>query len=209
MCFIQLIAVRKPGPKRLRSVDVQSGHRHFCKTSAIVHAHIRSPLQMVGHKFSSIAAIEWFDAPIAVSGKVQRGFGRGSRDLGTPTANLPGTLLEGVSLADRDGVYLGFGCVPKFGPKVVKMVANIGRNITYGDVEKRVLEAYLMSDHFDKEFYGEEMRLCIIGFMRPELKFDSLDELISHIRKDVEVSKAALDLPIAAKFQTHESLIVS
>lgn len=155
---------------------------------------------------SAVERIEWLKQPIAVAGKVQRGFGRGSRDLGTPTANLPGSLLDGAYEADRDGVYLGFGRVPKYGSKVVKMVANLGRNITYDDVKERVLEAYLMSDDFGEEFYGEEMRLCIIGFLRPEWKFRSIDELIKHINNDVKVAKAALDLPKAAPFREHLSL---
>lgn len=157
------------------------------------------------HQFSSVEAIEWFTDPVTVSGTVQKGFGRGSKDLGTPTANLPGKLLDGMLEADRDGVYLGFGRVPKYGDKIVKMVANLGRNITYGDVKERVLEAYLMSE-FEEDFYGEEMRLCIIGYMRPELKFDSLDELMKHIRTDVDVAKAALDLQKALPFRTHSSL---
>lgn len=158
-------------------------------------------------KFSSVDAIEWLQKPITVRGIVQHGFGRGSRDLGTPTANLPGSLLDDVHDAERDGVYLGFGRVPKYGRRVVKMVANIGRNITYGDVIDRVLEAYLMADIFDPEFYGEEMRLCIIGFMRPELKFNSLQQLIEHIQNDVKVADAALDLPRTEVYRTHTSLI--
>lgn len=160
-----------------------------------------------GFPLSSVATIDWLSEPIAVRGEVQRGFGRGSRDLGTPTANLPGTLLEGMSSADRNGVYLGFGHVPKYGTAPVKMVANIGHNITYGDVRERVLEAYLITDHFPVEFYDEEMRLCIIGFMRPEWKFNSLDELILHIRNDVAVASAALDLAQAQAYGWHKSLI--
>lgn len=158
-------------------------------------------------KLSAVENIEWLKHPIVVSGTVQRGFGRGSRDLGTPTANLPGNLLDRVSEAERDGVYVGFGRVPKYGSKVVKMVANLGRNVTYDDVKERVLEAHLMSGDFDEEFYGEEMRLCIIGFMRPEWKFNSIEELIKHINNDVKVAKAALDLPKATPFRTHSSLI--
>lgn len=161
---------------------------------------------MMTQRLSSVDAIEWLRDPIAVQGKVQRGFGRGSRDLGTPTANLPGKLLDGATEAERDGVYVGFGRVPKYGEKVVKMVANLGRNITYGDVKERVLEAYLMSDDFDEEFYGDEMRLCIVGFMRPEYKFDSLQELIDHIQNDVKVAEAALDMPKAEPFRSHSSL---
>lgn len=160
-----------------------------------------------GFPLSSVAAIDWLSEPIAVRGEVQRGFGRGSRDLGTPTANLPGTLLEGVTSAERNGVYLGFGHVPKYGTIPVKMVASIGHNITYGDVKERVLEAYLITDHLPVEFYGEEMRLCIIGFMRPEWNFNSLDELILHIRNDVAVASAALDLAQAQTYGRHKSLV--
>lgn len=165
-----------------------------------------SAAHMAEFPLSSVETVEWLAEPIVVSGKVQRGFGRGSRDLGTPTANLPGTLLNGVGAADRDGVYLGFGCVPKFGKTIVKMVANLGRNITYDDVSERVLESYLMSDIFDPEFYGEEMRLCIIGYMRPEWKFNSIEQLIEHINNDVAVAKKALDLPQAQTYADHPPL---
>ncbi|KAI0566541.1 Riboflavin kinase [Gracilaria domingensis] len=158
-------------------------------------------------KFSSVQAIEWLAKPIAVSGLVQHGFGRGSRSLGTPTANLPGSLLREVTNASRDGVYLGFGRVPKFGDAVVKMVASIGHNITFGDVTERVLEAHLMSDIFESDFYGEEMRLCIVAFMRPELKFNSLQQLMDHIRNDISVANQALDLPQAQPYRIHPLLL--
>lgn len=171
-------------------------------------AHRKPFVSMTNQRFSSAETIEWLETPIAVSGKVQRGFGRGSRDLGTPTANLPGELVDGIDEVKRDGVYLGYGIVPKYGSKVVKMVANLGRNITYGDVEERVLEAYLMTEEYEEEFYGEEMKLCIIGFMRPEWKFTSIEELIAHIRNDVAVSEAALELSAATEFRSHPSLKV-
>lgn len=155
--------------------------------------------------FSSINGIEWLSEPIVVRGIVQRGFGRGSRDLGTPTANLPGALLDSVENAWRDGVYLGFGRVPKLSKSVFKMVANLGHNITYGDVDERILEAFLMSDSIKGDFYGEEMRLCIIGYMRPEWKFSSPEELILHIRNDVTVATNALDLEQARKYSNHDS----
>lgn len=157
-------------------------------------------------KFSSQEAIEWLKNPVTVRGKVQNGFGRGSRDLGCPTANLPGKLVIEETELHRDGIYFGYGMVPKYGEKVVKMVANLGRNITYGDVKERVLEAYLMSE-FEEDFYGEEMRLCIIGYMRPELKFDSLDELIEHIQNDIQVAKSALDVEKVQQFRTYPAFI--
>lgn len=157
-------------------------------------------------KKSSVSDVQWLKDPVFVKGKVHRGMGRGSRDLGTPTANLPGTLVDGVPGVERDGVYVGFGRVPTFGDTVVKMVANLGRNVTYDDIANRVLEAYLMSDVFDREFYGEEMRLCIVGFVRPEWKFSSIDQLIEHINNDVEVASRILDCAEAESFRTHPFL---
>lgn len=157
--------------------------------------------------FSSVDKIEWCDTPVLVKGPVQRGFGRGSRQLGTPTANLPGHLLDGIAQADRDGVYLGYGVVPSTGRKPAKMVASLGKNITYGDVKERVLEAYLMDDALPEEFYGEEMRLCIGGFMRHEVKFDGFDALIQNIKNDVNVASDLLDTPTGAALGSHQFLV--
>lgn len=150
---------------------------------------------------SSASSVEWLSEPLLVKGSVQRGFGRGSRDLGTPTANLPGSLLNGVESACRDGVYVGFGSVPAHTAHPVKMVANLGHNITYGDVKERVLEAFLMEGELPEEFYGKEMRLCITGYLRPELKFNSLQELIDGIENDVRVAKQVLDEEVVQKYR--------
>ena len=36
------------------------------------------------------------------------------------------------------------------------------------------------------------MRLSILGFIRPEIKFDSLDELKTQIKSDIEITKSML-----------------
>ena len=156
-------------------------------------------------KYSSVDMVEWFSNAVVVMGKVQEGFRRG-RKLGFPTANLPGDLLDDVKETDRDGVYLGYALVPKLSSEPMKMVANLGRNITFDDVEKRVLEAHLLPENLP-EFYGEEMRLCLIGFLRPEWKFASLDELIAHIKNDSEVASKILDLPKAQPFLKHPEMV--
>lgn len=156
---------------------------------------------------SSVSSVEWLAEPILVKGAVQHGFGRGSRELGTPTANLAGTLLNGVASADRDGVYVGFASVPGHTTAPVKMVANLGRNITYGDVSERVLEAYLMEGELPKEFYGEEMRLCIAGYLRAELKFDSIEQLIEGIENDVRVAEQVLDVEAVQKYRKMRFLL--
>ena len=46
-------------------------------------------------------------APIRLAGAVTTGFGRGSRQLGVPTANLPPEPLEAQLAGLPDGVYFG------------------------------------------------------------------------------------------------------
>lgn len=45
---------------------------------------------------------------------------------------------------------------------------------------------------FEKDFYGCEMRLCILGFIRKELDYVSLEALVGDIRTDIEVAGRSL-----------------
>ncbi len=49
--------------------------------------------------------------PIYLRGNVEKGFGRGSKDLGCPTANLPSRVVEPGSSLSRTGVYFGYARV--------------------------------------------------------------------------------------------------
>lgn len=46
---------------------------------------------------------------------------------------------------------------------------------------------------FNKDLYGQLLKICICGYIRPEMNFDSLDALIKRINDDVEYSNVALD----------------
>lgn len=63
--------------------------------------------------------------PLELRGVVVKGFGRGSRELGIPTANLDaeslGSALDGVEA----GIYAGWASVGT-SPVVHKMVMSIG-----------------------------------------------------------------------------------
>lgn len=48
---------------------------------------------------------------------------------------------------------------------------------------------------FKEDFYGEILSIVIIGYIRPEKNFDSLDTLISAIQDDIEEANRKLDLP--------------
>ncbi|MCO5585220.1 hypothetical protein L7F22_039152 [Adiantum nelumboides] len=46
--------------------------------------------------------------PIYLRGVVERGFGRGGKDLGCPTANLPTKVMQAQPALQRTGIYFGF-----------------------------------------------------------------------------------------------------
>lgn len=72
-------------------------------------------------------------------------------------------------------------------------VLSIGYNITYEDnqIKSRSLEVHILKD-FEHKFYGAEMQLTILGYIRPEIKFNSLDELMEGIEIDKQVASEVL-----------------
>ncbi len=70
------------------------------------------------------------------SGQVVKGFGRGSKQLGIPTANYPEDIVDSLPKAFESGVYYGLAQVEQ-GP-VYKMVMSIGNNPYYNN-EKRTM----------------------------------------------------------------------
>lgn len=78
-------------------------------------------------KMLDYAAKEQLGAPVRLQGEVVKGFGRGSKELGVPTANLPvetlGAELDGLN----PGVYYGWASVD--GEVPCKMVMSIGWSV--------------------------------------------------------------------------------
>lgn len=74
---------------------------------------------------------------------------------------------------------------------------SIGRNPQFDNKEKSA-EPWLLHT-FEHDFYGAEIRLMIMGYIRPEGKFESLEALVERIHKDGEVSKAFLEASVAAQ----------
>jgi len=156
---------------------------------------------------------EGVDLPIRIVSTVIPGFGRGSKDLGIPTANLNREKSTcAVSFETLPcGIYWGFariGKAPEGGEEedgenstslgtVFKTAVSIGYNPTYGNDEKTV-EPHLIAppDHprrhlsscgetLFQDFYGETIRLSVVGYLRPELPFEGLDKLTEAIKKDI------------------------
>ncbi|PSR73462.1 hypothetical protein PHLCEN_2v10754 [Hermanssonia centrifuga] len=119
--------------------------------------------------------------PIFLSGAVQRGFGRGGKDLGCPTANLPDESLPPMSSVTQTGVYYGYAQVSRGegdetplleeDGKVHPMVMSLGWNPFYKN-KQLTAEIHIMHD-FSNDFYGHEMKAIVLGYIRPELDYVS------------------------------------
>lgn len=46
---------------------------------------------------------------------------------------------------------------------------------------------------YNKDLYGQVLKVCICGYIRPEKNFDSLESLISTINGDIEHANVALE----------------
>jgi riboflavin kinase / FMN adenylyltransferase len=103
------------------------------------------------------------------------------RTIGYPTANL--SIVDREKLIPGDGVYAVGIALPGEAEKVHKGMMNIGYRPTV-DGTKKVIEVNIFN--FDRQIYGENIRIIVKKFLRQELKFKGLDELRAQLGKDRE-----------------------
>lgn len=143
----------------------------------------------------SVASLPYF-----ARGVVTKGFGRGSKELGIPTANFPESVVDKLPSDISAGVYYGWGQVDR--GIMCKMVMSIGWNPYYNNTKKS-METHLMHK-FDGDFYGRELAVVMLGYIRPERNFSSLDELILAIENDMKFAEEKLELSEARSYLDHE-----
>jgi len=131
-----------------------------------------------------------FSTPVCLKGPVVKGFQRGSKLLGWPTANLDPKAFHGKIDQLDEGVYFGFAKIES-DAKIYKSALSVGWNPQFNNKEKTV-EAYLVNE-FKEDFYGEAMHLMICGYVRPQVKFDGIDSLKDAIRGDVDATVKILN----------------
>ena len=120
------------------------------------------------------------------------------------SANMSTAELEPQLSSVENGVYAGW-CAVEGHAAVFKTVLSVGWNPHFEGTKKTV-EPHVLHT-FDEDFYGAEMRLLIVGYIRPQEKYSSLDELIAAIDADIECGRTALDEPAHAALQSDPSLI--
>merc|ERR1719297_48723 len=131
--------------------------------------------------------------PFRLQGSIVKGHQRG-REIGVKTANLdpsafPQQLQELVEADLNEGVYIGYGRVDN--GQIYKNILSIGTNPHFGNANITV-ESHLLHE-FDADFYDSHLRIVITGYVRPQLAFKSLDELIKAINMDIQFGKSCLD----------------
>ncbi len=124
--------------------------------------------------------------PFAIEAEVERGDGRGGKELGCPTANLrlgkyqrPKYGIYSVRVRlDESREYPGvasFGIRPTFEPRV------------------ELLEANLFD--FEGDLYGRTIEVALHHYIREEWKFDSMDALAAQMQEDAAQARRLLALP--------------
>lgn len=124
-------------------------------------------------------ANELLSRPYKLIGEIIHAKGLGKK-MGYPTANLKlidNFVIPRYGVYDTDIIING---------ERFKASTNIGTNPTV-EHDGIKIEAHILG--FDRDIYGEIIELELLDFVRPELKFDSIEELFDQIAKDVLVTR--------------------
>lgn len=152
---------------------------------SIIHSDIETANKLLGYDF-------FFDGVVVDGDKL-------GRKLGYPTANLkiedeekviPGNGIYAVNAEVRSQKSELRNTKIEEGNQLsdirhqtafLKGMMSIGFRPTI-NAKKRVIEVNIFD--FDKEIYGETIRVFMKKYLRPEIKFNSLDELVKQIDQD-------------------------
>ena len=97
------------------------------------------------------------------------------------------------------GVYFGWA---KLKGETFKMIANIGKNPSFGN-DKVSVEVHLLHQ-FEEDFYDENLQVVIVGSIRTETKFASLEELKITIHEDCRIAEELLNEEQYLSFREYE-----
>lgn len=124
-----------------------------------------------------VGAAEMLGRPFELDGTVVAGDQRGGT-LGFPTANL---AVDPQLAIPRYGIYAGAALGHR-------AAVSIGTNPHYGGTERRI-EPYLLD--FEGDLYGKRLVVELWERLRDESVFESEDELVAQIARDVEATRRA------------------
>lgn len=180
-----------------RSGDVallkQIGGRHGLTAEAVSQVLVEGERVSSGRAREALVAgdpglaTRLLTRPFAIEGVVERGDGRGGAELNCPTANIRlgdyqrpayGIYSVCVRLDGGEEEYAGvasLGVRPMFDPPV------------------ELLEANLFE--FSGDLYGRTIEVGLHHYIRPEMKFDSMEALAARMQEDAAEARRLLALP--------------
>ncbi len=118
--------------------------------------------------------------PYSIRGEVAHGRKLG-RTIGMPTTNL---IPPTNKLLPPCGVYAS---KTRISNDIYPGVTNIGYKPTVGEEEYIGVETFLFD--FERNLYGETIEVELYDFIRPEMKFGSLEDLTRRMKEDIILTK--------------------
>ena len=120
-----------------------------------------------------------------IGGEVIHGAGRGKK-INFPTANIH---YPDQKVIPANGIY---ACWATLGAERFMGATNVGFNPTFTPERKVAsVESYLLD--FDRDIYGEHLKLEFVARLRDELKFDSVEALVEQMHRDVKQTREILE----------------
>ncbi|MBL7744302.1 MAG: bifunctional riboflavin kinase/FAD synthetase [Chitinophagaceae bacterium] len=133
---------------------------------ALLHNDIKTAGKLLGYEF-------FFEGEVVHGDKL-------GRKLGYPTANLK--IHNDEKIIPSNGIYAVYTMIRGLAhDSRLKGMMSIGFRPTV-DGKKRVIEVNIFD--FDEEIYGKTLRVYVKKYLREEVKFNSLEELIKQIDQD-------------------------
>ncbi len=116
--------------------------------------------------------------PYSILGKVIKGENRGTK-LGFPTANIE--LIDNYAIP-KIGVYKTSTIVDGM---IYKSATNIGYNPTFNNDNKALkIETYILN--FKGNIYGKTIEVCFKRYIRDDMKFNDVNDLIFQMNLDIK-----------------------
>lgn len=125
-------------------------------------------------------ANEYLGHPHTLTDVIRTGYHLGTK-MGTPTINM--SFPQGV-IIPRHGVYAAMAYID--GQEYMS-VTNVGIRPTVSDSGNVNVESFLLD--FRGNLYGHRARIDFYKFLRPERKFDDVNELAAQIKSDAQTTR--------------------
>ena len=171
---------REGNADRLTAIGKKLGYIVEVISPLADEAGIISSTRIRGHVLNGemVTAARELGRYYAITGPVIHGDGRG-RTIDIPTANLS---IPAEKIIPANGVY---ACWAWVDGKKHQAVINIGIRPTFTPEEFAPhVEAHLLD--FNRDLYGQQVRLEFVSHLRTEQKFPSVEALVAQIHLDIK-----------------------